>query len=90
MAFGLKKFRNEDAMKDEKNEASGEQSNMELSRATRREDLQRWESTTSTISPQICRLSVFIVQLTQYKSILISHYKKISLICTRESKKGVN
>ena len=34
--------------------------------------------------------SVFTGQLKQYKSILSQYYKKISLICTRESKRGVD
>ena len=57
-AFGLEEFRNEkDAMNAEKNEASGELSNIEHSNKNRRGDLRRWKSRTSTTSLQIRRLN---------------------------------
>jgi len=87
-AFGLEEFRNEiDAMNAEKNEASGEQSNVEQSNKKRRfAEMEKHDLDDIVTNSQAKRtkkatqwaVSVFTGQLKQYKSILIHNYKKLA------------
>ena len=86
-AFGLEEFRNEiDAMNAEKNEASGEKSNVEQSNKKRRfAEMEKHDLDIVTNSPAKrtkkatqWAVSVFTGQLKQYKSILIHNYKKLA------------
>ena len=86
-AFGLEEFRNEkDAMNSETLVVSRVILGRATRRATRREGLQRFESTTSTISSQIRRLNKVKKQHIYYNS----PFQDVNLLCTRESKRGVN
>ena len=84
-AFGLEEFRNEkDAMNAEKNEASGEQSNIGQSNKKRRfaeiekhdlDDIVTNSQAKQTKKATQWAVSVFTGQLKQYKSIIIHHFK---------------
>ena len=84
-AFGLKEFRNEiDAMNAEKNEASGEQSNVEQSNKKRRFAVMEKHDLDDIVTNSQAKgtqwaVSVFTGQLKQYKSILIHNYKKLGV-----------
>ena len=95
-AFGLEEFRNEiDAMNAEKNEARGEQSNVEQSNKKRRfAETEKHDLDDIVTNSQAKRNTMG--SLSFYRSVetvqvyFNSQFQKISLVCTRESKRGVN